>query len=784
MAGCSPFGGKGREAESRLVPTRESERLPSHVSSGRRETLSLTALFFRLLKKAADICRFLALRRLGLIAGSVAWLGMASAWPAQEGRPGESGLLATTAVRIEESLVLDGRLDEESWSQAPPVTGFLQKEPREGAPASEKTEVRILFDARNIYFGVFCYDSNPGGIRATELRRDDPFRNDDIFELILDTFHDHRNGYLFRINPLGTKYDATVANDGLTINENWDEKWEVGTQITEQGWSAEISIPFKSLRFLSDERIVWGVNFHRDIKRKNEEVFWTAFNRDFSFEEVSQAGHLEGLTEIQGFTFRLKPYFTTGGSHVVRDGQNETEHLTDIGIEDAKYLITPQLALDLTVNPDFAQADVDEAQVNLTRFSRFFPEKREFFQERAGIFQFGTGERSGRPHALLFHSRRIGLSEDQEEIPIWGGLKLTGKQGPLDLGVLNMQTKREGSTPGQNFTAVRVKGNILARSYVGAIFTRNTAGLEGDGNQAAGVDGSFTFFRNLNLRGFLTKSDSAQLQDGQWAGQGLIDWESDRIEFSLEHVNIQEDFNPEMGFVLRDNIKRTVAEFDYQPRPNIDLIRQLEFGATFDYIANQEGQMETRVFELEWSAEFESGDDMNLTFLRTFERLVDPFPIRGSDVAVPVGDYEFNELQATYRAFRGRKLSGNLEFSTGGFFNGSRTRFAISPQFKPTQNLSFEPGYEWNKISLPEISFITQEFNGEVNYSFSQKWLTRTTFLLDSQEQEYTVNFRLNYIFRPGDDLFVVYNETRSYGTGGQLQNRALIVKLTFSLDM
>ena len=239
-----------------------------------------------------------------------------------------------------------------------------------------------------------------------------------------------------------------------------------------------------------------------------------------------------------------------------------------------------------------------------------------------------------------------------------------------------------------------------------------------------------------------------------------------------------------MGFILRDNIKRTVAELDYQPRPNIDLIRQLEFGATFDYIANQEGQMETRLFELEWSAEFESGDDMNLTFLRTFERLVDPFPIRGSDVAVPVGDYEFNELQATYRAFRGRKLSGNLEFSTGGFFNGERTRFKISPQFKPTQNLSFEPGYEWNKISLPEGSFNTQEFNGEMNYSFSQKWLTRTTFLLDSQEQEYTVNFRLNYIFRPGDDLFVVYNETRNYGAGGQLQNRALIVKLTFSLDM
>ena len=722
----------------------------------------------------------------GYIGGYIALLGTTVVLPAQERLSGESRLPAATAVRTEAPILLDGLLNEESWLQSPPVTEFLQRDPQEGAPASEKTEVRILFDTRNIYFGVLCYDTNPDGIRATELRRDDSLGNDDIFELILDTFHDHRNGYLFRINPLGTKYDATVTDDGQTTNRDWDEKWEVKAQIHEEGWSAEIAIPFKSLRFLSSEQLVWGVNFHRDIKRKNEEVFWTAHSRDFSFNEVSRAGRLEGLAGIQGFTFRVKPYFTTGRSQVVRRGQKESEYLTDVGIEDAKYLITPQLALDLTVNPDFAQADVDEAQVNLTRFSRFFPEKREFFQERAGIFQFGSGGGFGRPDLLLFHSRRIGLSEDREEVPIWGGLKLTGKQGPLDLGLLNMQTRSSGDTPGQNFTVVRVKGNILARSYVGAIFTRNTAGIGATSNRAAGVDGSFTFFRNLNLRGFLAKTDTAPLEEGKWAGQGLIDWQSDLIEFSLEHASIpkEENFNPEIGFVGREDIKRTVTEFDYQPRPNIDLIRQMEFGTAFEYISNQKGELETRVFELEWEARFESGDDLNLQFTRTFERLVDPFQIRGGVGTVPVGDYEFNEYQLMYRSFRGRKVSGNLSFAAGDFFNGKRIRFDISPQFKPTQKLSFEPSYEWNKISLPDVSFTTQEFNGEVNYSFSQKWLTRTTFLLDSQDQEYSVNFRLNYIFRPGDDFFVVYNETRSYGSGGHLQNRALIVKLTFSLDM
>ena len=404
-------------------------------------------------------------------------LSLASPLAAQRPGPEPDQPPAARAVRTAEPIMLDGALDEAAWSLAEPVTRFLQREPREGAPASETTEVRILFDTRNIYFGVFCRDSNPAGIRATELRRDDSLNNDDIFELVLDTFHDRRNGYLFRINPLGTKYDAAVSNDGTAINPNWDEQWDVSTRVTAEGWTAEIAIPFKSLRFLSSEQIVWGVNFHRDIKRKNEEVYWAAHNRDFQFAEVSRAGNLEGLEGIQGFTVRVKPYFATGGSKEVRNGRTETKQLTDVGIEDVKWMITPQLALDLTVNPDFAQAEVDEAQVNLTRFSQFFPEKREFFQERAGLFDFGSAERTGEPQMLLFHSRSIGLSEDRREIPIYGGLKLTGKQGPLDIGVLNMQTQREDLTPGQNFSAIRVKGNLLARSHVGAIFTRNTGGL-------------------------------------------------------------------------------------------------------------------------------------------------------------------------------------------------------------------------------------------------------------------------------------------------------------------
>ncbi|MBI4465551.1 MAG: carbohydrate binding family 9 domain-containing protein [Acidobacteria bacterium] len=707
---------------------------------------------------------------------------------AQQRRSRDPNTPTVTAVRAQEPIVLDGLLTEEAWKLAEPASAFLQRDPRQGEPASERTEVRILFDTRHLYLGIVCYDSTPSALRATELRRDNSLNNDDLFEVIFDTLHDHRNGYLFRINPLGTQYDSTITNEGQTVNANWDEKWEVKSRITEEGWMAEIVIPFKSVRFATGDDLVWGVNFRRIIRRKNEDVYWTAHNRNYRFEEVSRAGHLVGLSEIVGFTARVKPFFTTGVSQALVRGQQETKHLTDIGIEDLKYLITPKLALDLTVNPDFAQADVDEAQINLSRFNLFFPEKREFFQEGSGIFQFGTGEPFGRPQVLLFHSRRIGLSENREEIPILGGLKLTGKQGPLDIGLLNMQTRRFSSTPGQNFTVARVKANLLSRSYVGAMFVRNTAGLNGQSSWTGGLDASFTFFQNLSLRGFLARNDAPQTSEREWAGQGKIEWNSDRFEFVAERIHIQENFQPQTGFVARaepdwKGIKRSFAEAAYKPRPQIRFIRQFELLTSLEYITNQEGDLDTRTAEIGWTTDFESGDAVEVSYQRTFERLVRPLRIRGGGT-VPRGDYSFDQLQFMYRAFRGRKLSGNVRIEVGEFYNGRITTLDLSPQFKPTPNLSIDPGYQWTRITLPGLEpFTTHQLNTSLNYSFTQKWLTRTTFLVNSQDQQYGINFRLNYIFRPGDDLFFVYNETRTYGSQSQLQNRALIVKTTFSFD-
>ena len=732
---------------------------------------------------------------------TIAWiLVIAVASPGQTQAPQESQVPVAAAVRTMEAMSIDGSLDEDSWMSAEPVSGFLQKDPDEGAPASERTVVKILFDTENIYFGVFCYDSDRSGIRATELRRDNTLDNDDIFELILDTFHDRRNGYLFRINPLGILFDATVTNEGQAFNEgedgrwdaSWDETWEARTQINDEGWSAEIAIPFKSVRFLTGDQIVWGVNFHRGIRRKNEDVYWTGHDRDVRFVEVSRAGQLEGLSEIQGFKFRLKPFLTTGISRSPDStGVMENENLSDVGIEDAKYMITSQLALDLTINPDFAQAEVDEAQVNLTRFNLFLPERREFFQEGAGIFQFGTGIRQPweGPQVLLFHSRRIGLSgegREQAEIPIWGGLKLTGQQGPLEIGLLNMQTRRSGDAPGENFAVARVKANILARSYVGAMFTRKTSGSSGNENDVAGVDASFTFLRNLNLRGFLAKGGAADEQDKKWAGLGRVVWSGDRFGVVIERLTVprQENFIADAGFLTREDMNRNLVEATYSPRPDIALIRQFEFAPGLEYITNQDGELETRRAEMGWTADFESGDSFQFQFTRVFERLVRPFNIRGGGGTIPTGDYSFNEYFISLQAFRGRQTSGVVRIQAGGFYNGSLTSVGGGVQVKPTQNLSFDPGYDWTRISLPDRTFSTLEFNGQINYSFSQRWLTRTTVLLDSQAKEYTADFRLNYIFRPGDDVFVVFNETRGYGVDSGLLNRALIVKFTYSFDM
>ncbi len=683
------------------------------------------------------------------------------------------------AKRVNSSPKLDGDLNEALWKEASTISQFLQRDPREGEPATEKTEVKIIYTDTAIFFGVVCFDSQAEKIIANERARDDSLGSDDTFEIILDTFHNHRDGFLFRTNPLGTKFDSWIVDEGQRENSNWDERWSVAANRTEVGWVVEVEIPFKSIRMPDEKNQVWGIDFKRNIRRKNEEVVWSNYRRNFEFKEVSQAGDLVGLENISSEqTLRIKPYVTAGASRVFTGDQPETDHLFDVGLEDVKYRLTPSLTLDLTVNPDFAQADVDEQVSNLTRFPIFFPEKREFFLENASLFDFGPG--GPVPDLKLFQSRRIGLSEDREPIDILAGVKLSGQLKGLELGFINVQTDDFQDTPSSNFSVIRVKQKILSRSVVGAIFTNRQPSLQDDFNRTIGFDGNFVFFDNLHLGSFFASSRTPGVDGDEWAARPLrINWQTDFLLANAEHTIIRRNLNADMGFIPRKDMKKTLLEFQIKPRPQTELIRQLLFGTRLRYITDQENVLETREQELDFNVIFESGDRLIFAYVNTFEFLQDGFLLRGQ-VPVPPGTYAGDLFKMHLIPYDGRKIGGFFNFQReNGFWGGSRTSLGINPWIKWSGNLSFEIEYAFDRIELPNGEFSSNVSNVRINYNFTNNWLTSTTIQRDNIEDLVNINFRLNYIYRPGDDLFVVYNQTRRM----ERTDRAFILKFTHSFD-
>ncbi|MCZ6876900.1 MAG: DUF5916 domain-containing protein, partial [Acidobacteria bacterium] len=683
------------------------------------------------------------------------------------------------AVRVDGSPTVDGDLSEALWSGVPAVSEFLQRDPQEGTAATERTEVRIIYNDQSIFFGVLCEDSEAGRIIANERARDNSLGSDDTFEIILDTFHNHQDGFLFRTNPLGTKFDSWITDEGGRENSNWDERWLVAATRNEVGWTVEIEIPFNSIRMPAKDSQVWGIDFKRNIRRKNEEAVWSNYRRDFNFLQVSQAGELVGLENISSeHRLRIKPYLTGGASRAFRDGTAETDHLFDVGLEDVKYQLTPSLTLDFTANPDFAQADVDQQIVNLTRFSVFFPERREFFQENASLFDFGPG--GDVPEVKLFHSRTIGLSASREPIDILAGVKLTGQIKGLDLGFINMQTDDLAGTPGSNFSVLRFRKRFLSRSNVGAMVTNRQSSLEDDSNRVFGVDGNFVFFDNLHVESFFASSQTPGLEENAWASRPIqITWQTDFLSANAEHMIIGRNFNAEMGFVPRADMNQTLLNFQVNPRPSSEWIRRFELGADLRYLSNQDEVLETREQTLRFGVVFESGDSLQFGYTKAFEFLEDPFQLRDR-LPVPPGSYRSDRFQAQFFSYGGRKVSGFFQLQReNDFWDGHRTTLTLNPNIKWSQNLSFEIQYRLDDVVLPGGEFSSSVSNVGINYNFTNEWLTSTTLQYDNLEDLFNINFRLNYIYRLGDDLFVVFNQTRR----SDLTDRAVIVKLTHSFD-
>jgi hypothetical protein len=692
-----------------------------------------------------------------------------------------------TAVRVESPIVIDGELDEPEWSLAEPAHDFLQQEPTYGELSTERTEVRILYDETNLYLGVYCFDSGgEGALVVNDVNRDFYQFDSDSFGIMLDTFNDNRNGFLFNTNPKGAKFDSQVGGNGSIFNREWDTIWHVQSKITEAGWQAEIAIPFKSLRFGKSDVETWGINFQRRIRRKNEDTFWSLPPRPFSMARISLAGELEGLqASSTGPNLSLKPYVS---APIVRVEGDDVDFKPEAGL-DLKYGLTSQLTLDVSVNTDFAQVEADNQQINLTRFSLFFPEKREFFLENAPIFQFGRqGGRFRRvagsfeqvpADVIPFFSRRIGISEEGLMVPVLGGVRVTGRVGSYTLGTFSMQTDDFETDPSTNFSVVRVRRDVFGRSDVGGLFINKHA----SGNQynrTYGVDGNFTFFSGLDITSFLLKTETPGIGNKDMAGSLFAVWTDSNVQAEAQHTVIGENFNPEVGFVPRLGIEKSVGRFSWTPRPGerIPWIREFMPLVQIDYITDDDRTLLTRRLETRLWVQFQNGGRFSVAREFRFERLTEPFFIRPNQ-PIPIGDYPFSEYSLIFSTDRSRMFSGEVRLSTGDFFDGERDSYRFQLQFRKDYRFLAQVTWTHDDINLSSGNFSTELVITRLDYSFSNNLFLKTLIQYNSDLKQVDSNIRFNFIHRPLSDFFLIYNEKRS--TTGEVTERALIAKLTYA---
>ena len=700
-----------------------------------------------------------------------------------------SGQLTVRAVRIDAPLRIDGRLDEAIYSDVPPISSFIQIEPREGEPATEKTDVWVAFDNDNVYFSFRLWESEPGRVVAKEMRRDHNsiWQGDDIVGFFIDTFYDRRNGFEFSLNSIGGRQDAQTANDRQWLGD-WNTIWDFSTGKFEGGWVVETAIPFKSLRYRPGEGQTWGFNVLRTNRWKNELSFLTPPSKargQPGLHQASIAATLVGITAPAGSkNFEVKPYVISNASSSRATTPGLRHDLTgDFGV-DAKYGITQSLTSDFTFNTDFAQVEADQQQVNLTRFSLFFPEKREFFLENQGTFGFGgvTGTGGGGDTPTLFYSRRIGL-ERGLVVPIDGGGRLTGRVGRYSLGLLNIQTDDEpaAGAASTNFSVVRLRRDILRRSAVGILYTgRNGAGGVGD-STAYGVDGTFGFFANLNINTYWAKTDNPGVSGEDTSYRAQLDYGVDRYGVQLERLVIGDNFTPGVGFVRRDDLRKTYGQFRFSPRPqNNEVIRRYSFSASTGYFENGAGRLETRDRDASFAIEFQNADRFDVTYTGNYEFLPSPFRI-ASGVTLPVGGYDFNSFGIGFNRAARQRVSGNLSFDHGTFYNGHRTTVGISSgRVNLSPQVSLEPSYSVNWVDLVQGSFTTQLAGARVSYTPTPRMFLSAFLQYNSSNNAMSSNVRLRWEYRPGSEVFVVLNEERD--TLGRrypdLTNRAFVVKV------
>jgi len=678
-----------------------------------------------------------------------------------------------TAYRIEDpgAFIFDGRVDEPFWNEVMPATGFLQQEPREGAEATEPTEVRIAYDDEYLYMGVILYDSNPSGIKANQFRRDARLVADERFTWIFDTFNDQRNAYFMEVNPNGLRTDGLLSTgQGNDINLNWDGIWDAKAMIGDFGWSAEIRIPFRTLNFDKGSD-TWGANFMRVIRRKNETVLWSGHRRNQGIDRPQDAGKLTGLTGMsQGLGLEVVPFGILQQSETtsLAGGESETDLSPDAGI-DINYSITPSLKASLTFNTDFAETEVDQRQVNLTRFPLFFPEQRDFFLEGSNIYEFAP--RSG---INPFFSRRIGL-RGGEPIPITFGARVLGNAGKYNLALLHVRTGEKGDVQPENYSVARVKRNIGAESTVGMIYTRRSTD---DGEPALqdrhtfGADlelGTSNFLgdKNLQFQAFFVLHNPAFSDDDTtdvWdrSTRGI------RLNFPNQpwsgHVSYREfgnAYDPAVGFTFRNAFRRLQPSIQFTPQfERSDLIQQVEWGVRFEHLTDLDFKLLTQelrftLFEIGLT----TGDEWSFDVSRNYERLQSPFDIRrDGSIIIPLDEYANWQVSSRIRTASYRKVSADLEFESGGFWSGNRTQYGVEVTLRPLPGIELAPEYIHTDINLPEGDFTTDLMRFEANIDLTNAIFFTTNIQYDNLSDLIGMNNRFRWIITPGSDLYLVYN--------------------------
>jgi hypothetical protein len=691
------------------------------------------------------------------------------------------------ATRITQPIVIDGRIDEPAWLDADSIGGFIQSQPRRGYLATYPTVVRVLYDARYLYISALCYDPEPEELTIPTLEQGFDSRESDVFGITLDTFLDRRNSFMFLINPGGAVRYGQTFDNSRTTDLAWRGVIHVRTQVHEEGWTVELAIPWTTLRYdPTRAEQAWGINFVRRVRRKNEDSYWAPLDRRDPVHRMSRAGTLTGLGRLPVTrNLSLKPYLLAGNA----SGRQLTgpERGADLdGGADLKYGVTPRLTLDLTYRTDFSQVEVDQEQVNLTRFSLFFPEKRDFFVENSGVFTFGdVTEREYRMGTslrdfTLFHSRSIGLKEGRP-VPILGGGRLTGRAAGFELGLLNMQTEQTPISPAENFAVARVRRNLFGSVDVGGMFINRQA-TSGGGfyNRSWGVDASTQLWNRFIVSSYLAGTDGPGAEPGgSAAGRVIAAWRDRVWDVSAMYKQVGDSFDPGVGFIRRRGMKQSYATFGAHPRPRLPFVQESNPYVEVDYITDMESVLETRTLTLGNGVDFHDGGTLSAVFADRYERLDRPFRINANST-VPAGKYDFREGRLQYQSSLARAFAANASLGGGGYFHGERLSLGLGTIWRPNHKLSLELRADHNNIQLPDTEFRADIYAMRLRYSHSTT-LFGSAFVQYNQALEQVVtNLRLNLIHAPLSDLFLVFTERRGVGgaESGVLE-RFLTAKVT-----